>query len=223
MIRTIFLSLMMAMAITAGAQQLFVEVGSVSTAFDYTDSEGNGIDNTFSKSQFCYQAGFRMPVFGQIHFTAAALYNRYNVIGSDPVYNNSYAWDVNYLGFGLGLEGDVWRKGRFALMLRGAAEPQFLISGTQQISHQVYDLRGVEEFDRPFLFLRGGVGINYCLDDQVAMTFRYSYGRGVPVGPTDNTERLNLNTQAIAVGLLISLGTCEYCFTTNFLKRKWKK
>ncbi len=212
--------LSLALATVASAQQLYVEAGSVSTTFDYKDSDGNGIDNTFSKSQLCYQAGMRLPLYKQIHATAAVLFNRYSVIGSDPVYNNSYAWDVNYLGIGLGLEGDVWRKRGFAVMLRGAAEPQFLISGTQQIAHQVHDLRGVEEFERPFLFLRGSVGMNYCLDNRVAVTLRYAYGRGIPVGRTQSTERLNLNTQTIAVGLIVGLKKCEYCYTKNFMKRK---
>lgn len=223
MSRSLLLALVLGMAVTAGAQQVFVEAGSVSTVFDYRDSEGRGIDNTYSKSQLCYLAGFRMAVYKQIHLTGAVLFNRYSVIGSDPVYDNSYAWDVNYLGLGIGVEGDVWRKRRFALMLRGAAEPQFLISGTQQISQQVYDLRGVEEFERPFLFMRGGIGVNYCLDSKVAVTMRYSYGRGVPIGSTESEERLNLNTQTISIGLLVSLGTCEYCFSNNFRKRKFKR
>jgi len=223
MTRYFLLSLILATALTSGAQQLFVEVGRVSTQFDYTDSQGNGIDNLYSKSQMSYQAGFRMPVFKSIHFTAAALFNRYNVIGSDPVYDNSYEWDANYLGLGLGLEGDVWKRKRIAVMLRGAAEPQFLISGTQSISNQVYDLRGVEEFERPFLFFRGGVGINYCLEHRIAITLRYSYGRGLPIGHTDSNESLKLNSQTIAIGLLVSLGTCEYCYTNNFLKRKLKR
>lgn len=220
MSRSILLALMLATATAAGAQQIFVEAGSVSTEFDYRDSEGRGIDNTFSKAQLCYQAGFRMAVYKQIHVTGAVLFNRYSVIGSDAVYNNSYAWDVNYLGLGVGVEGDVWRKRRLAVMLRGAAEPQFLIAGTQQISQQVYDLRGVEEFDRPFLFLRGGVRVNYCLDSKVAATLGYSYGRGIPLGRSDSAEELKLNTQTISIGLLVSLGTCEYCFSNNFKKRK---
>lgn len=223
MSRSLLLALMLGMAVTAGAQQVFVEAGSVSTEFDYRDSEGRGIDNTFSKAQLCYQAGFRMAVHKQIHVSGAVLFNRYSVIGSDAVYNNSYAWDVNYLGFGIGVEGDVWRKRRLAVMLRGAAEPQFLVSGTQQISQQVYDLRGVEEFERPFLFMRGGVRINYCLDSRVAVTLGYTYGRGIPVGRTESTERLNLNTQTISIGMLMSLGACEYCYSNNFRKRKYKR
>ncbi len=204
------------------AQQIVAEIGRTTARFDYTDSEGGELDNLFSKSNISFLAGYRMPVYKRIHVLAAAQFNQYNVYGSDEIYDNSFSWDVQYLGLSLGIEGDVWKYKQFSLLLRATAEPQFLISGTQTVNGQVNSLKGVEEFDRPFLFARGGIGVNYCLEDRIAVTMRYSYGKGWPLGKTESDEKLSILSSTISIGLLISVNHCDYCYTNQFMIKKSK-
>lgn len=200
----------------SNAQQVFVEIGRSSADFKYSDSNGDGLDNIHPQSQLCYQFGYRGHLYKKIKYTGTLLFNRYSVFGSDEKFNNSYSWDAHYIGFSLGAESDILKHKRLSVLLLAAAEPQFLISGTQQVNLQVNDLKGVEEFDRPFLFLRTGAGINYCLDSRIAITFRYKYGIGLPIGPTDSPESLKIHSNTFSVGLLVSLGHCDYCYTKHF-------
>lgn len=200
----------------ANAQQAFVEIGRTSAFFKYSDSNGEGLANTFTRPQLCYQFGFRGTLYKRIKYTGTLLFNRYSVFGSDEKFNNSYSWDVQYLGFGVGAEADVLKYKRFSLLFQGVVEPQFLIIGTQEVNGQVNDLKGVEEFDRPLLFLRAGAGINYCLIQTIAISFRYKYGLGLPIGKTESSETLRIMSSTFSVGLLVSLGHCDYCHTKHF-------
>ena len=69
----------------------------------------------------------------------------------------------------------------------------------------------MEQFDKPFLFLRGGAGMNYCADERTVITLRYMYGRGLPMGSSSDGESLDLVTSTVSLGLLWNLGRCRYC------------
>ena len=49
---------------------------------------------------------------------------------------------MEYLGLGLAMDGEFFRKKGIILLLRAAAEPQFMLKGTQTINEQLYDLKG---------------------------------------------------------------------------------
>ncbi len=220
--KLMMIPLLFILLIPVQAQQIVAEIGRTTARFDYNDSEGGELDNLFSKSNISFLAGFRMPVYKSLHVLAAAQFNQYNVYGSDEIYDNSFSWDVQYLGLSVGLEGDVWKYKQFSVVLRATAEPQFLINGTQTVNGQVNSLKGEEEFDRPFLFARGGIGVNYCLEDRVAVTMRYSYGKGWPIGKAQSEEKLNIVSSTISIGLLISISHCDYCYTNQFMIKKSK-
>jgi hypothetical protein len=203
---------------SAEAQQVWGELGRVSTTFDYEDSDGAAIENLSSSTHFSYAAGYRKIMKGRLFWHAGLTFNRFGMVGSDPLYDNQYSWDLSYIGPTGGLDMELFRKKAFRFYARIAAEPQFMIKGRQQINNQYYDLKGVEQFDRPFLFAKGGFGINYCADQMVAVTLRYQYGKGFPIGKTEDTELLRLNTHTISLGVLISLKFCSYCYKKHFEK-----
>lgn len=198
------------------AQQIFAEAGINTTKFLYTNSNGESLDNLYGETNFNFNIGYRMTLSKVFYLTGSILYNRYGAYGSDVVYTNYYAWDAKYLGFGIGLDIEPYRINNFSFIARLAAEPQFLIGGTQQINEQVFDLKGVEQFDRPFLFAKAGVGINYCADSNIAVSLKYLYGRGFPLGTNKDTESLKIATNTISIGLTISLKNCKYCHPSHF-------
>ena len=117
------------------------------------------------------------------------------------------------------MEGEVYKRGNFRAIVKLALEPQFMMNGTQTINGQVFDLKGVEQFENPFMFFKAGAGANYCLNSTIALSLRYQYGKGFPLGSSSDPEVLRFNTNAISLGIVVSLGRCDYCFKTHFNKK----
>ena len=198
------------------AQQGIAEIGRITTGFLYTNSDGEEMDILFPVHSFSYSAGYRRQV-GNIFFANGSLvFNRYGQEGSDTKYQNIYEWDAYYLGLNLAMDIEFFQKSRFSLMALAAAEPQILLGGTQRVNSEIRKLNGVEQFDNPFLFLKGGLGINYCLDNRIAVTGRYRYGVGLPLGKSEDGENLKLTSSTISIGLMVSFGYYNYCQKKHF-------
>jgi len=201
------------------AQQFYVEVGRVGSGFDYEDSNGDGIDNIFPEQHFTYAVGYRHTISEIFYPTLGIVYSTYGAFGSDNFYDNNYSWRVGYVGFSVGMEGEVYKRGPFRALVKLAFEPQFMTTGTQTINGKVYDLRGVEQFENPFVFFKAGGGLNYCLNSTIALGLKYYYGKGFPMGSSPDPEVLRLNTHTVALGITVSLGRCDYCFKSHFKKK----
>jgi opacity protein-like surface antigen len=80
----------------------------------------------------------------------------------------------------------------------------------------VYNLRGVEQFDSPFVFFRGGAGVNYCLISNVAIGLKYMYGISFPMGSDDTGETLRLRSSTISLGMVVTMGRSSYCQRSSF-------
>jgi hypothetical protein len=202
--------------LNALTQQVFGEIGNNTTKFIYKNSDGESLENLHSQNYFNYSAGYRTPFSTMFYGSVYASFTQYGMYGSDQTFNNYYAWDVKYIGIGIALDADVYRLKKFSFLVRLAGEPQFLINGTQQINEQVFSIKGVEQFDRPFLFAKGGLGINYCADGNIAVSAKYMYGRGFPLGKSDDNETLQIASSSFSLGLTISLKNCKYCQPKHF-------
>jgi hypothetical protein len=211
--RSLFLIITLALVTQCAAQQIFTEVGRVNTVFNYSDSQGEKPLQLFPGAGNSYALGYRMKLNKRVYPTLALQYNRYANRGTDTIQENRFSWDTKYLGLSLGIEGEVYKKRGFTAFVRLAAEPQIMLSGTQTTNNIIYDLKGQEQFDRPFLFYRGGLGINYCADTKVAISLKYQLGKGIPLGSSSDAERLRMTTHTISIGLIWNLRSCKYCDT----------
>lgn len=209
--RFLLILLLSLFATDVNAQQLYGEIGRISTTFDYTDSDGEGVDNLFPSNNFSYHIGYRLLLAPRFNVNGGLAYNRYGMSGSDPAYDNYYNWDAQYLGMAVNVDYDFLRKKRLVFFARASIEPQFFLKGTQTINRQVFSLKGVEQFDKPFIFLYGSIGANYCIDDRVAVSARYALGKGSPFGKSEDNEVLKLNTSLISIGLIVGFTGCDYC------------
>jgi len=209
-----------------GAQQILLETGKVLSRFKYENSAGEAPENLRPETNSFFGVGFRTQVSDKLdrfHWLAGISYNQYSASGSDTTYGNYYQWDVNYLGVNIVMDYEflkkrefIERKRGFAFYARAIASTEFLVLGTQTLNHQVYNLSGVEQFDRPFLFLRGGVGATYCVTKDLALFGQYAGGIGLPIkGPSEGEEKLQIVTHQFGIGVMISLGNCKYCYTNH--------
>lgn len=90
-----------------------------------------------------------------------------------------------------------------------------MLQGRQQINNESFSLKGVEQFDKPLIFLKPGIGMNHCFNDSFALNLRYTLGRGFPMGKSGG-EKLVIKTNGFTLGLLWSLKGCKYCYPRKF-------
>ncbi len=205
------LTIALAFGILSNAQQLVSEVGRVSTKFKYTNSDNEELGNLYSINDFSYALGYRMTLAENVYVRAGVVFNKYNNEGSDPVYDNKYVWKTNYIGINITPEYQFLNIKNMRFLAIGSFEPQFMTRGSQTTNRQIIDLKKIEQFEKPFLFLKGGLGANYCLDEKVALTIKYLLGRGTPLGETEGDETLKINSGTFTIGLLWGIKGCEYC------------
>jgi hypothetical protein len=198
---------------TANAQLIYVETGKLISSFNFKDSEGNKLENLTESNQNNMGLGFRMSLFKTAwHVSLGTLYNKYSVCGSNQTVGSYYEWNVSYLGANLGIDYEFFKPNisfneqhGFSFYIRGSVASDFLIAGTQRNNNQVYDLHGVEQFNKPVYFLKGGIGVNYYLSKIFILFTQYNYGRSFLIGDYKNEQQLTFTTNNLSIGLSINI------------------
>ncbi len=93
----------------------------------------------------------------------------------------------------------------FSFYLKGIIATDFLINGKQRLNNQVFDLTGVEEFDKPVFFLKGGTGVNYYITRSYVAYVQYMFGRSILFGNYNGQEELHYIVHSVSIGFSISL------------------
>lgn len=195
------------------------EYGRVISSFDYKNSEGEELSNLQGSSNNHVDLGWKMHFkTSKLYILSGLSYNKYGAKGSDQAVGNYYDWDVNYLGVRLGVGYEFFKTKSFfnfpyvsgnpgiTLSVQASVTSDFLVKGTQTINNEVFDLIGVEQFDTPFLFAYGGIGLNYYPTKEISIYVQYNGGKGFSVfSDSNDKEKLNYITHIISLGIAISL------------------
>jgi hypothetical protein len=205
-------------------QQLSVTYGRMFSQFDYEDSQGNSLEGLSGTWGNAIMLGYQAPLAKQKwYINTGILLNEYGARGSDKALDNYYEWDVHYVGVNVGVDFQFLEQQKFFanqdgfyFYVKADVSAEFLINGTQRINNQLYDLKGEEQFDKPVLFLRGGLGANYCVSKRLAVFMQYMGGKSFPVFGTSSgdKEKLQYVSHTISVGMLLNLPNCKYCDRT---------
>ncbi|MBE16629.1 MAG: hypothetical protein CL867_10300 [Cytophagaceae bacterium] len=194
--------------LTTAAQELFVELGKVNSSFDFTNSQGVSLDNLQSVTDNYAGIGFKHPFFDEKLTIALGLnYNSYGATGSDRTLDNSFEWEVDYIGINLNWEYQAITVKDFTFFLKAGISYEFLATGTQRINNQSFSLVGVEEFDNNAIFYRGGAGVGYPLFDGGTLYAQYLYGKSFALkddSPSSN-EELKITSHMFGIGLTVDL------------------
>lgn len=194
------------------SQQLYFELGTNVSTFDYENSQGQPLSNLLSTSKAYYGMGYRQPINERrtLFLSLGASYNSYGAIGSESSIDNFFEWDVSYLGLNAGLGIQLFKLRDLVFLANASVAYEFLIRGTQTINNDVFNLVGEEEFNNSILFLRGGLEMQYPLSKWSAIFVKYAYGQSALINSGDSNESLNLSTHQFGIGFLINLPRC-YC------------
>jgi len=198
------------LSLTISSQQLFVEAGKIASSFDFKNSQGTVLENLQATTQNYIGVGYKHTLFKEdLNISLGVTHNSYGAIGSDMALNNFFEWDVDYLGFNLGLDYALFNVEDLTFYIKGNTSVEFLIQGTQTINNQVFNLVGLEEFDNTAIFFRGGAGITYPVSQKAQMYLQYLYGKSLALNDDsgNSQEELKINTNTIGIGMLIDISS----------------
>lgn len=193
------------------AQQIYAKGGVTLSNFDYQDSQGGTLSNLLSVSKGHLAAGYREGLDRNDTFflRLGASYSGYGAIGSDPLLDNFFEYDLNYIAAGVGFDVRLFSLRDFNFLFTPTLSGEYLLRGTQTLNNQVFDLRGQEEFQSFNFFLRLGVEGQYPVSRSSKLTLGYNYGRSLGIISQGDDETLNINTHQFSIGLLVNLPNCN--------------
>lgn len=197
---------------TCLGQQLYFELGTTLSSFNYENSQGRPLDNLLSQSKSYYGMGYRQSINTNrtLFLSIGASYNSYGAIGSESSIDNYFEWDVSYLGLKAGLGIRLFQLRDLTFLANASIASEFLIRGTQTINNDVYNLVGEKEFNNQIFFVRGGIEMQYPVSRSTAIFVGYTYGKSVLISSGENSETLKLNAHQFGLGFIINLPRC-YC------------
>ena len=214
--RRVIVFLLITWTCNSYGQQLFMEIGRTMSSFDYKNSQGVQLDNLLSKPNNYIKMGYRdnLNYDKTLFVSIGGLYNGYGAIGSDPILDNYFEWDVTYLGLEAGLDLKLFGLRDFSFFIKGSAAAEFLIQGTQTVNNQVFNLVGEDEFNNNIFFMRGGIMMTYPISRNTLITAGYTIGKTVLLnkGNANDKEELKLIAHQFGFGIIINLPNCNCPF-----------
>ena len=195
------------------AQQLFLKTGPTLSTFQYENSVGQPLENLQSVGKFHFGIGNRYLMnYSTVYLTLGASWNNYGAIGSDSRLDNFFEWDVSYAGLQAGLDIKFIEANDFSIAFSGAIGAEYLVSGTQVINNQAYDIRNSDEYNPLNFMLWAGALASYELSKKSAICFQYQLGYSLfnLQNSANDNEYLKLLAHQFSIGFLINLSNV-YC------------
>ncbi len=75
------------------------------------------------------------------------------------------------------------------------------------MNNQVYKLNGIEQFDKPVYFIRGGIGVIYYVTKSLSAFVQYMGGSTIPIkfGESDSNEELQYIAHTFGFGVSVNI------------------
>ncbi|WP_188375014.1 outer membrane beta-barrel protein [Winogradskyella haliclonae] len=210
---TLFIIALM-VSCTCLSQQLYFEIGTTISSFDYENSQGQPLDNLLSTSKTYYGMGYRQSINPSktLFLSLGATYNNYGAIGSENSVNNFFEWDVSYLGLKAGMSIQLFQLRDLYFFANVSVSPEIMVRGNQTINNAVFNLVGNEEFNNTIVFFRGGLEMQYPVSKYAAISAVYNYGKTTLANSGSTQEKLGLNAHQFGIGFIINLPNCNCDF-----------
>lgn len=198
---------------TASAQELYVATGKTQSSFDYTDSQGQTLDNLQASTYDFLEVGVRKQLFStkNLYGSLGVAYASYGAIGSHDSFGNFMEWTVNYAELKAGLEYTLFTINKFSFYAKGTASLGFLIQGTQTHNNAVINLKNEDDFDKTLINFKGGAGVIRPISKNLSVYMQYLYGKSNTLKEgtihTADQEVLKIVSHNVSVGLIIDISS----------------
>ncbi|SNR34178.1 outer membrane beta-barrel protein [Lutibacter flavus] len=202
--KKITLILMLLIATIATAQQLYVEGGKSSTSFEYTNSQGNSLDNLQATTNSYMAVGYSNQLLTKnLRLNVGLDYSSYGAIGSDQAVGNFMEWNVNYAGLNVGLDYNLFNIKKASVYVKGGMSAAFFVEGTQTFNNSVIDLKNNDDFDTTLVAMQLGAGFSHPISEDLSFYVQYLYGKSLDMASGD--AELKISSKNIGFGLLINI------------------
>jgi hypothetical protein len=208
--KKITLALLLLVATSTVAQQIYIEGGKTLSSFDYKNSQGNRLDNLQATTHIFMTAGYRNQIFTKnLNLSLGLSYAGYGAVGSDDNVGNYLEWNTNYFELNTGLDYELFKIYKAKFYLKGTASAAFLLQGTQIVNNRVINLKNQDDFDQTVFDFRAGFGFLHPISSNLSCYAQYMHGRSLKLrqgtAVTDDQETLRYVTDNVSFGLLINI------------------
>lgn len=207
MMQRVMLILVLLVSQSLFSQELFFNLGSNSTVYNYKNSLGQSNPNLRSSTGSFYEFGYEFLFGGasssmesNFSYAASLTLNQFNAKGGD--FNNTYSWNTSYLGIQNAVLGTVVRssKNTFVVKLKAGLNTSTIVKGEQTLNNVVYDIKNHSEFKGLLVQPMGGVDLRLELTEAILLSAGYNYSKAFNVS-NKSSEKLGFSTHQIQLGL----------------------
>ncbi len=186
-------------------QELFIHGGKSVTTFQFKDVLSIELQDLQSTNHSYIDVGYRGKLFTEaINWVGEFGVHTYGATGNDN-FQNFLSWETTYLGLAAGIDAELFKVNRFAFHLRATVGPEVMIQGTQVLNNQVFDVLNEQDFDTPFVFLKGAASFEYNATDDIALFCQYRFARGTQINRNDSGADLGYISNDFGIGVIVKL------------------
>jgi hypothetical protein len=186
-------------------QELFIHGGKSVTNFQFKDVLSIELQGLQSTNHSYIDVGYRGKLFTEaINWVGELGVHTYGSIGNDT-FGNYLAWETTYAGLAVGIDAELFKINRFAFHLRGTVGPELMLQGTQVLNNQVFDVLNEQDFDTPFVFIKGAASFEYSATDTIALFCQYRFSRGSQINSNESGADLGYNSNDFGIGVILQL------------------
>lgn len=187
------------------AQELYFDGGKSVTTFNFKDALSNELNDLQSTNHSYIDVGYRGKLFTEsIFFVGGLGVHSYGAVGNDS-FGNYLDWETTYAGVYLGIDAEIFKIRAFSFHLKGTVGPEVMLQGTQTLNNQVFDILNEQDFDTPFVFIRGAASFEYSVSESIAVFFQYRFGRGSQINKNPSGADLEYTSNDYGIGLIFKL------------------
>lgn len=213
-LKNITLLVLLVIASSAMAQQVYVGTGLGSASFEeYVNSSGeNTLDDSgySSPKKLLFESGYRFNIYKQrLKFDVGLHYNNYEI--NTSFYSGNIriptTYDLSYVGLKAGLKIDVIRWKKISLQAHIHLYNEWLAYGTNRYGNEFVDLRKDKTLDKDLMGYHRGLGLEYKISEKISCYLNYNIATSFKEANQDSTdgEEYVLDARSIRIGVLFSL------------------
>jgi len=195
------------------SQEVYLNIGSNFTNYDYTNSKGEKNPKVISSNGAAFEIGYLFSLNDNIRLSTGITLDEFNALGGDFV--NRYSWQTSYLGFQSTIKYnvlDVFKtfKGShldnqlFRIHLNLGLNFNHIVSGKQQINGQTFNLTTEKEFKGIFIKPLIGFDVQYFLLDNIALGIGYNVSKNFGVSNSTN-QSLNFTNYQLQFNIVMKI------------------
>ena len=190
---------------TVQAQELYLDGGKSVTTFKFKDALSNELNDLQSTNHSYVDVGYRGKLFTEsIFFVGGLGVHSYGAVGNDS-FGNYLDWETTYASLYAGIDAEIFKIKAFSFHMKGTVGPEVMLQGTQTLNNLVFDILNEQDFDTPFVFIRGAASFEYSVSETIAVFFQYRFGRGSQINNNESGADLTYISNDYGIGLIFKL------------------